>query len=95
MTTGLITQERRAMGWDDEDERYMNHLDDIYMGRVIELYASATFVRYKEKKGDDTPIDLMLRERVRIEKRHAADRLLIKMRQDDVPVTPEEVERKR
>ena len=69
IATGLITQERREMGWDDEDHRYMDHLDDIYMGRVIDLYASATFVRYKEKKGDDTPMDLTPGERARARER--------------------------
>lgn len=66
--SGLTTVSGFETGWNDGDERYMNHLDDVYGGRIIDLYASAT-LRYKEKK------DAGVR---RIE-RHAADRLLIEI----------------
>ena len=51
IATGLIAEERLEMGWDDEDHRYMNHLDDVYNGRIVEIFSlGGTGLPYRERK---------------------------------------------
>lgn len=49
--SGLTTVSGFEVGWNDGDERYMNHLDDIYNGRVVEIYLiGQVSIPYKEKE---------------------------------------------